>query len=622
MPETIIEKIDPNVKYNKADNDDIVSIIVKSFDKWDEARQPQIKLIKQSQELIDVNEVVDNVEDKDSYQNEKDKVRFRKIKLKDSTAKRILNTSVAHTYSSTYKALSNIIAVDIETEFDEETRTTFSALQKESLLNLIKKSKAKKEFRKGIENWYLKGEKITYVNWKQSYVNVRRKATVDFMGMQIPLNKWEYQKILKYDGASIKNIEPEDLVFDVARVDDFENTLKIHPAYKTYQEIINNENYKEFLTSEQLTELKDAIKSDSNSNKNDDFRIKDGMIEVLEAEGDFNLERGNGKDEFYPNMKICIIAGKFVGYFAYNPNVQCSYIYCPYEVDPETKRGIPLLAGLISNSLATTETLNKINTAIGLSINKCYLGKEEAFVEGVDVKENGIIPVRLDVLNGDNLNNVLKELDFATGLNSGISFLEYLKGEAEEQTQRFKLSSGDAPKQARTLGENKMIMQGQNVLFSYENEKLLEQDIIPMFEKLGELQANMQDKDENIRYKNGQGEEQAGVMDSEVRQSNFTYSIIDAQVSTDKKMNNMEYIEQLLTKIAPYASETGQGIININELMNIIGSAYEQEDFGKLLMPQPMMGGMNGMQPEQGGIPPNAQAGANAGMEGGQAPLL
>jgi len=620
-----VEIVNTDIKYNRNDNDMIVSNVVDMFNSLDDDRRSQLTLIEKIQEILDPTEVMNTKDKHQKYFDESVKGKEHEtIRLKDSSIKRILNTSIAHTYNSIFKSLGNIVSVEVEDIEDDNLRMEIVAKQKQALLNALRKSGAKKEFRQGTYNWFAKGELILEVNWKRVFKNIRRKIDIEADGVN--LKKWAIQRIPSYDGVSIRCIDPEDFVFDTSRSDDFENAPKFTRHKVPVSDILSNESFKKFLSKEDLEEIKDcALKtanSDSTKNNDEEKGFEDGLVEIIKMEGDFNITKDNGDQEFLPNMKICIIGRKYVGYYAYNPNVISSYIYCPYEVDPDNGRGLPLLSGLISNSIGMTETLNKIYKAIGLSIYKCYIAPEGMFSNGVDVRENGIIPVDTSV--DENILSKLKELDFQTGLHSGLSFLEFLKGESEEYTQRFKMSSGDSPKQARTLGENKMIMQGQNIIFSYENEKLLDRVVIPLFEKIGELEANFKDDPEVLRYKNQQGMEVTAMMDAEVRQANFTYIIIDMQTSTDKKMNNVEFTEQVLGKVAPYAQQQGK-FINVEEMLTIIGSAYDQENPAKLLLvqpPPPQMGDMMNGQPQQDGSLQNEGIDGNAPMDGGEEALL
>lgn len=595
----LTEKINTDIKYNRSDNKEIVSQIVKNFDGWDDDRQAQLGLIEKIQDLLDV---MDSIADNSD--------------LKDADVRELLNSFTAHHYNSTFKTPSQMFSVELETESSASDKMTFAYIQKAAILNILKKSRAKKQFKKAMLNWGKKGEIILYVNWTQIWQNVRRKTGFKYEPLGIDLQKWEVSRQLKYDGATIKCIEPEHFVFDTTRADDFENAPKIYKSWQTYTQIANNDYYNQFLKKKDLEELKEAVKSEDKDLfydvKDLDFDTnkgyKDNMIEVLQYEGDITIEK-DGKSIYYPNMKIVTVGRAFVACFKYNPNIISSYIYCAYEVDDDTGRGIPMLGSIIPYADFTVDLLNKIKKAIGLSINKCWLVPKGSLEGEQKVKENGVIEYNdsFDI-------NKVKELDFQSALQHGLNILQFIEGKKEQSTGRFKSSTGDPNVKAKTLGEAKMIKGGEDALQSFERDILSNEVVIPLVEKIGELMANFQDQDQQIKYKDSTGKEYTAIMDDTIRQENYVYIVNDTQTAMDKKVNMSDYVEAVMGQIAPYAAQTGQGMININELITILGSAYDQEDPSKILVqqqPAPQLPG----QPQGAGngvIPPEVTGGGAA----------
>jgi len=259
MPEIKTEIVDTNVKYDKSNQDDIVSQIVKNWDKWDEDRRPQLDIIERLAEFLDVETPV--VEYEVTFTDENDKEYKKAVnKLKDADIVQLRNSAIAHTYNSTYKTPAQLINIELEDQLNDSAKAQIAYLQKAALLKVWKKARAKKECRKATENWYDKGEQIFYVNWSQVFQNIRRKnptnKIINVLGKPfgIKLPEWQVQRVLKYDGVKIKCIDPENYVLDVTREGE-EGCPEIYRSWKIYQDIAENEEFKEFLDSEALKEL-------------------------------------------------------------------------------------------------------------------------------------------------------------------------------------------------------------------------------------------------------------------------------------------------------------------------------------------------------------------------------
>jgi hypothetical protein len=606
MAYTIVEKIDPNIKYDPKDNDDIVNSVKALFSKMDEKRAKQKTQIAVIQKLLSPNDTISTIGNVESFEEEYRNSKFKQVFLKDSSLRRIRNTMIAHLFSSSFKLIHNIFSIDLSPEYNDEQRAQFTAMQKRTILDEIKKSKSDDEFRKGCINAVDKGEMIYKLSWSRKFQDVRRRATFDFLGLEIPLDKYEYQRVIKSDGISIKCIEPENLVYDK------EKNIYIEETWMTVQDILNNQEFKKYLTGRQRKELEELAKTDIPDGTDGAGYAKNGLLKVLEYEGDFYL-KGNSRDnEHFHNMKICVIDDKYVGYFNYNPNIMCSYFVKADEIDPETGRGVSVLAHLISGSIAITDCINKTKTALDLSVEPHHFIKESAFIqkEGNEIKLTPGGTTSLNLEPGESIASVMLPIDMSTALNIGKFFIDFQKDENEEMSQVFKLSSGDIEKAPKTLGQSKLQVQGQNVVFSFKFDPYIDLEI-ELVEGVGEMLANMKDNPERIRYRDQMGNESVGVIDGTVRQAGFEYSINSSSISSEKKMNTLEYLEYVDTKLTPLAMQQGQ-MPNVEERLNILSSAYEQENAQKLF--NKPMGDMNG---QQGTIPPELPPNADIGIQGG-----
>ena len=636
MAEILKENVEINIEYNSDWNNKIVSSVIKTFDQWDKDRQAQLTMIKEVADLLSPNNIICDKSEKKFCQ-----INGKKIRLKDADFTQIRDASIAYTYNATFKTPSSMFDVELETETESESN--LAQIKKQHLLNILKKSKAKKEFAKVVANRYDKGESILRIQWTQKKDFIRRKVKIsesveplEFMGMIIregQKEKYEYQvqEQLTYDGIKIKCIEPEHFVFDVSR-DDFDKAPKMHKQWFTYNEIKANEEYKNYLTNEDFETLKKACNPKEKQNYNDVKRIEglnydkgfdNGQIEVINYEGDFELEI-NGETTYYPNIQIVIIGRLFVGSFRFNPNITNSYIYSAFAVDTDTGRGIPKFANIIPYALAKEDTLNKIQTAIGLSINKCIIAKKGMFsARKIEVKEGNIIEIDDPHELAD-----YKELDVVGGTNNAINHLQYLENKTEQYVSVYKAQMGEGSRE-KTATQAKLTQMGQDNLSTYELD-IFGQFVLEMIEKIAELDSFFGDSEEQIKYKDSKGRELVGIIDDTIRTNEFIYMIGDSQSMAEKKLGAKEYLDALLPW-QPIFQGLGYNF-KPSEIVNIIGTSKDQENPEKILeqiqpQPQPQQeqfqGDINGINAgAEAGISQNVQNIPNGGMAGNEASYI
>ena len=605
-------EVNTNVKYNKSDATKIKSAVINLFDLLNNDRQTQVDIIDVVEDMLNVKD--SNVKDKD------DKIIPY---LKDPAISRILDTAKSQTYNSTFKNPQLMFNTELVEDYEdtpmpgeqpeqsqeelEADKKNQTLIQKQVILEVIKRSNAKSEFRKGVTNFYKKGEFILRLTWSQEYDLVKGTGKFQYQndGIDIQMDRSVVKKELSYDGVKIKCIDPKDFIWDTS-YDNFKDAPKMSRIYQPFSVIKKNDVYKEFLTKEDYDLLENMVKTGktNNANLDDDYAyddtkgVKGKQLEVIEFEGELFIG-----DKLYENMKIVIIARQCVACFMYNPQLTTSYLYSAYDVDEDTGRGIGLIARLMATSQATTDVLRKLHRALGLSINKCYLAPEGTFSGGLEIIENAIIEYKKNAIE----KGELLPLEFQTALNICMSYLQYLKGEMEESTMRFKYGSGDSPKQAQTLGQVQIITEAQNTLSSFELDKLYDEIIIPMAEMIGQMVANFEEGERRIKYTNHLGENSVGIVDDTVRTAKYSYEINEPQNSAAKKLNNINFLDAMMTKLAPYMASTGQGKLSAKELLSIIGGSFDIINPDKLILQEQPVQPQPAPQPNVGGLPETAQ---------------
>jgi hypothetical protein len=266
------------------------------------------------------------------------------------------------------------------------------------------------------------------------------------------------------------------------------------------------------------------------------------------------------------------------------------------------------------------DTLNKIQTAIGLSINKCIIAKQGMFQAGkIEIKEGKII----EIDEAHELSDY-KELDVVGGTTNAINYLQYLEGKTEQYVSVYKAQMGEQSGE-RTATQAKLTQMGQDNLSTYELD-IFGQFVLEVIEKIAELDAFFGDSEESIKYKDIKGQEQIGIIDDTVRTGEFIYMIGDSQSMAEKKLGAKEYLDALLPW-QPIFQQLGYNF-KPSEIVNIIGTAKDQENPEKILeqaTPPGMLqqGGMNGVDTgAESGINPNVSNLPNGGMAGDETGYL
>ena len=145
MPEIIVEKINTEIKFNRKDNDSIAGQISDNFKSWDSSRSTQLASIRTIGKLLDDLDALGCKNDPDTVNNNYSTgCNDLKYTLKDSSIKRIFNSSVANTYNSLFKTPAKLIDVELANPATDEQKIEFAYQQKASLLQILKKSRAKK----------------------------------------------------------------------------------------------------------------------------------------------------------------------------------------------------------------------------------------------------------------------------------------------------------------------------------------------------------------------------------------------------------------------------------------------------------------------------------------------
>lgn len=429
---------------------------------------------------------------------------------------------------------------------DEESQQN-AMLQKSNLVNSFNKMSIQKKLDIGVEHWSAIGEMCLFVSWKKKYKQVRRRldAYTDLSNLIYGSSSFGVFNQEVYNGANVDVINPLDLVFDphVSPEDKekWDACGKIIKTWETYDSISNNKLYK--LNKAQLQEIKQKI--NTSSDDKDEFKtrkvddvIDDNRIEVLQYWGDYSLEDGTVLRNWY----IVSIGREYLAVFEPNRWVINPIINSAPMRDPESKRGIPDLWSIYYLCMEQENKVNLQNDAQALNLNPPAYSPEGFF------KEN-----RVKLFPG-------KQVEYKQGLEdpssiikmtfpliSNEQIIQYYDNVASTVSGIFPNMQGQDEDKQTTATEIKVKVQGQTTRLSKTLDTIKQNVIVPMVEKVADLEANMRFGDSEI-FVTKDNIKQSQIIGDVVRQGNYEYKYTDNS-GIQKKLALNQTLTQILTPV-------------------------------------------------------------------------
>jgi hypothetical protein len=355
-------------------------------------------------------------------------------------------------------------------------------------------------------------------------------------------NYWVDTKKI-YDNPFVYPINPADLVFDPAQVDNWDSCPKIYRSYKTPSDIINNQYYT--LSEEQIAELNSLVlanssKVHSSSSLETEEVTKGSTIEVLEHWGDLKLPDG----KLLKNWHAVIVARKYLVEFGKNERIINPFSYGAFITDPETKRGISPLYCVLSLAHLQEELLNRTCNLQALNENPPLLAPEGFF----DEDEIELYPGKI-IEYGDNLTPTaaFQQLTFNSSIFlQDISFLNDLMAEVSGIFPNM-IGSVETTT-AKTATEINTKSQGQMTRLSMIVDTINQDFILPNVEKVAKLCADFKSGVETI-FINNKNQPETIEIDDSVRQADYKYTYSDSS-NTTLKSEQADILVQAVEKFA------------------------------------------------------------------------
>lgn len=484
---------------------------------------------------------------KNNFKYVSDKNQRWKSKLKMCKTFMFYQTLKAFIWRNTYANVHSMFDVSGETHDSDNA----SNRQKAMLVDIMEKMDYQKTCDQIIDYSLLYGELISFTGWKKKYEEYRRP--ISFFKDLFSMNVEKYPKIMEaisngrnfwtdtkkvYDNPYIYPVNPADLVFDSAQVDNWDECPKIYRSYKTPSDIINNSLYT--ITEEQAEIIQSLVSDKTNYSKSGEEVTNGSTIEVLEHWGDLKLPSG----KLLKNWHAVVVARKFLVAFEKNERIINPFSYGTLIRDPETKRGISPLYSVLSLSQAQEDLLNRTCNLQALTENPPLLAPEGFF----DEDEIELYPGKI-IEYGDNLSPTAAFQQLTFNSNTFMQDITFLNDLMAEVSGIFPNMIGAVEETSpKTATEINTKSQGQMTRLAMLVDIINQDLIIPNVEKVAKLCADFKSGVETI-YVNHENRQDIVEVDDSIRQGEYKYTYSDSS-STALKSEQADLVVSAVEKFA------------------------------------------------------------------------
>lgn len=529
MFEFLVEKEQEKRKLSDVERNKVAQDVGDLFQTWDDARNKQ----KAIEEKLKPEIYLD-----DRIQIEKEKSWKSNVHLNKIYA--LNQTQQAYIWDNIYSRIDHLFDVE---GADEESQKTAS-LQKANLVNILSKVGIQRKLDKAIEYLGAVGEMCLFVGWKTTYKQIRRKLSYGDNPLFATSSYGIFNKEV-YNGVNVEAIDPMNIVWDTKvnpeDIDKFDACGKIIKSFETYDSVASNKLYN--LKKSELDELRKTLNTkntEENETSSDktDLEIDGNRVEVLNYWGNYTLEDGT----ILRNWNIVVIGRKYVAQFEHNRWVINPIINCAILRDSKNKRGIPELWSIYELAKEQEKKVNLQNDAQSLNLNPpAYAPKGFFDKDIVEIEPGKQIEYDLKL---DDPNAIIK---MTFPLISNEAIIEYYDNTASTVSGIFPNMQGQEETGKTTATEINVKVQGQTTRLSKLLDAIKQNGIVPMIEKIAELDANMSMGD-SVIFSSVNGERVSQTIGDTVRFGNYEYKYTDNSGIQKKLMLN-KTLTEILTPV-------------------------------------------------------------------------
>lgn len=529
MFEFNVEKEQDKRKLSDIERSKIAQDVGDLFKTWDDARSKQKTIAEKLRPEIYLDERVSD----DKTKSWKSDVHLNKIYALNQTQQ-------AYIWDNIYSRIDHLFDVEGTDEISQKN----ASLQKANLVNILSKVGIQRKLDKAIEYLGAVGEACLFVGWKTVYKQIRRKLSYG----DNPLFATQSYGIFNqevYNGVNVEAIDPINIVWDTKvnpeEIDKFDACGKIIKSFETYDSVATNKLYN--LRKSELEDLRKALNTKNTeehetSSDKTDLETDGNRVEVLNYWGNYTLEDGT----VLRNWNIVVIGRKYVAQFEHNRWVINPIINCATLRDSKNKRGIPELWSIYDLCKEQEKKVNLQNDAQTLNLNPpAYAPKGFFDKDIIEIEPGKQIEYKLGL---DDPNAIIK---MSFPLISNETIIEYYDNTASTVSGIFPNMQGQEETGKTTATEINVKVQGQTTRLSKLLDAIKQNGIVPMIEKIAELDANMSMGD-SVIYSSLNGERISQTIGDTVRFGNYEYKYTDNSGIQKKLMLN-KALTEILTPV-------------------------------------------------------------------------
>ncbi len=424
-----------------------------------------------------------------------------------------------------------------------EDQTSFdnAAIQKENLINIIRKIKLKDTYEKIVDNFQVWGEFVSFADYYTEEEEIRRPR--DFIQKNIiePLKAKNPQEAIAleemisneqfvnqnffnlkrtlYDGARIRDVDSENFVYNKDR------TLKLWKWKADYGDIVNNKNYEISETLKQEIE-----KAEESANKD---KENEKPIEIVECWGNITFRYNNERINLH-NYIVVVANDKHIIRCEPNPYVQDPFcLKAPIKYYKSGRGRSPLNVAVV-HSLLSGYVLTQVVNAFEFKKDPAWIGSKAEDAGEIHAKPGMVMDVQ-EIFNGE----MPKEYTPSDSVfTAGERLQERLKATAQSTTGIYPYMSGIMDN-SRTATESTYLAMGQQdramrILDSFQDFQL------ENLKKIAGMEANFKTGTESF-VKTGDSFEETPIT-SEIRGGNYIYNYSDRRSWVEKQQAEEKYL--------------------------------------------------------------------------------
>lgn len=557
MFEYTLEKDNKKVDLTQELKNEIANDIGNLFADWDEVRAKQKNIANRLHSEIYLDERGKSfIEDDDQWKSD---IHLNKIYS-------LFQTQQAYIWDNIYSNVDNLFDV----EGCDEKSSQMASTQKNKLVNTFYNIGIQRKLDTAIEHLGSIGECCLFISWRKRYKQVRRMLDPEMLLQNSLVPGQKLYGIFNqevYNGANVETINPLNVVFD-PRVcpedtEKWNSCGKIIKSWETYSDIVANKLF--HLNPEELKEIRLMSAADRRKSRNETLAltqdvVDEDRIEVLQYWGDYVLSDGT----VLKNWHIVVIARKFVACFEANRWIINPLINVALFRDEESNRGIPELWSIYDICKEQENKVNLQNNAQSLNLNPPAYAPEGFFKDKVIKLFPG---KQVEYKQGLEDPSAIIKMNFPLIKNEDI--IQYYDQTASNVSGIFPNMQGQQEFRNVTATEINVKVQGQTTRLGKTLDTIKQNLVVPMVEKVAELEANMKFGLEKICL-NIQGKLVNVEINDDVRQGNYKYRYTD-NTGIQKKLTLNQSLTQILMPVWDDPSVPLNKIEIIKEALNNLG---------------------------------------------------